>query len=137
MRLVWPFLLLSCGGQIAGPSDAASGTDASGTDAAKDAPTVTEGGPPSDCVAHGGEICTDARWMLCPFGYEPVSQTEHYGCGFSDGWCCKPAPASPCTQSGTGNCIDSCGSISSSGCWIISVSLGCETGKVCCADGCD
>jgi hypothetical protein len=89
----------------------------------------------SECEEAGG-FCTEARWVLCPPGYEPIDPGPHHGCGDSGGtagWCCVVAPPSECSASGTGNCIaaESC-----TGCWA-PVDLDCEEGRVCCQDICD
>jgi hypothetical protein len=92
--------------------------------------------PPPTCAALGG-FCTRYRWDACPAHYEPTAEgTGHLDCGSSSssGWCCVPAPSSPCSDTGAGNCVlgESC-----SGCWkAASGAPACETGRVCCVDNC-
>jgi len=86
------------------------------------------------CAAAGGSLCTDMRWRICPKGFEPVSATDHYGCGTFDGWCCRPAPPSACASSGLGNCLPTC----PIDCWqpVTDPSLTCDGSRKCCRDVC-
>lgn len=114
-----------------------------------DASKPPEAGPPHDaqpdtgipttkaCKNAGGVLCTDARWLLCPAGYEPVGEGDgHFNCGqTNDGWCCQEAPPSSCSASGSANCIPG----SCTGCFdnAPDQSLACEQGRACCVDICD
>lgn len=86
------------------------------------------------CSAAGGSICTDFRWNICPKGFEPVSEKEHYACGTSQGWCCRPAPPSSCASSGIGNCLTTC----PLDCWqpVSDSTLTCDGARKCCRDVC-
>ena len=89
------------------------------------------------CKNAGGVVCTDARWLLCPAGYEPVAEGDgHFNCGkTNDGWCCQPAPTSSCSQSGSANCVPG----TCKGCFgpAPDPSLTCEADRSCCIDICD
>lgn len=148
------------------PFDAAAWVDGgagstSSPDAAADASMPPEAAPPMDsgtkpeaaphgdaapdtgvpttksCKNAGGVLCTDARWLLCPAGFEPVAEGDgHFNCGMTnEGWCCQPAPPSSCSQSGAANCIPG----TCSGCFddAPDPSLTCEPGRSCCVDVCD
>jgi hypothetical protein len=89
------------------------------------------------CTAQGGALCTEARWVLCPIGFEPTSAGDgHFNCGTTqEGWCCVAAPVSTCSMSGAGNCVvNAC-----TGCFspVSDTSLTCEDGRACCVDMCD
>lgn len=86
------------------------------------------------CAAAGGSFCTSFRWNICPAGFEPVSSTDHYACGTASGWCCRPAPASPCAASGQGNCLATC----PIDCWqpVTDTTLTCDGARKCCRDTC-
>lgn len=114
-------------------------TLADATDSAVDAPSdvvVPETGATltAQCSAAGGVLCTSFRWNICPKGFEPVSSTDHYGCGTADGWCCRPAPPSACASSGIGNCLPTC----PIDCWqpVTDTSLTCDGTRKCCRDVC-
>lgn len=103
--------------------------------AASDTPVPDSGTALSvACAAAGGSLCTDMRWRICPKGFEPVSPTDHYGCGTYDGWCCRPAPPSACASSGLGNCLPTC----PLDCWqpVTDPSLTCDGSRKCCRDVC-
>lgn len=89
---------------------------------------------PAACAAAGG-FCSRNRWSICPAHYEPAAEgTGHLDCP-SSGWCCVPAPSSPCSDQGTGNCVVG---TSCSGCWSSAPGApSCENGRVCCVDICD
>jgi hypothetical protein len=93
----------------------------------------TETAPPA-CAAAGGS-CSPFRWQTCPKHYEPSDQgTGHLDCP-NTGWCCVPAPSSPCSDNGAGNCVvgNAC-----TGCWFSAPNTpACETGRVCCVDMCN
>ncbi|MBL8717119.1 MAG: hypothetical protein JNL79_14045 [Myxococcales bacterium] len=86
------------------------------------------------CSAAGGVLCTAFRWNICPAGFEPVSSTDHLGCGTAGGWCCRPAPPSPCAASGLGNCLPTC----PLDCWqpVTDTTLTCDGARKCCRDVC-
>jgi hypothetical protein len=88
----------------------------------------------AECGAAGGTLCTEYRWRICPAGFEPVSSTDHYACGKAGGWCCRPAPTSPCAASGLGNCIPTC----PLDCWqpVTDTTLTCDGTRKCCRDVC-
>lgn len=88
----------------------------------------------AECSAAGGLLCTDFRWTICPKGFEPVSSADHFACGTAGGWCCRPAPVSPCAASGIGNCIPTC----PLDCWqpVTDTALTCDGTKKCCRDVC-
>lgn len=110
--------------------------DTGAVDAGKPDVSVPETGTAltSECSAAGGVLCTNFRWNICPAGFEPVSSTDHYACGTAGGWCCRPAPASPCASSGLGNCLPSC----PLDCWqpVTDTTLTCDGTKKCCRDVC-
>jgi hypothetical protein len=103
-----------------------------GNDGAQDLPGVEAAALPT-CGAAGG-VCSTYRWVLCPAHYEPVGLGDgHLDCR-SDGWCCVPAPPSPCSDESAGNCVpgDTC-----TRCWRAAPGApACETGRVCCVDNC-
>jgi hypothetical protein len=108
--------------------------DTGGTDIAIDkAGSDGEVAAPA-CVAAGG-TCSPSRWSICPAHYEPIGEgTGHLDCT-SAGWCCVPAPSSPCSDTGAGNCVvgDTC-----TGCWGEAPGApACEAGRICCVDMCD
>ncbi|MBI5532711.1 MAG: hypothetical protein HY898_08360 [Deltaproteobacteria bacterium] len=89
------------------------------------------------CAAQGGALCTNARWELCPIGFEPIAAGDgHFNCGMThDGWCCVAAPTSSCTMSGVANCVvNAC-----TDCFAPAPdkSLTCEPGRACCVDMCN
>ena len=88
----------------------------------------------SACSAAGG-FCSGARWVYCPIGYEHIAPGDpHRSCDM-DGWCCVPAPYSPCTASGSATCV---AGTACTGCWADDpAGLECEAGRVCCIDICD
>jgi hypothetical protein len=91
------------------------------------------GSETSACTAAGG-FCSPSRWQICPAYREPIGQGDgHLDCR-NNGWCCVPAPSSPCSDQGAGNCVvgDAC-----TGCWHAAPNTpACETGRVCCVDNC-
>jgi hypothetical protein len=113
-------------------------------EAAPDVPVIYDGPTPDTgthatkgCLAQGGVLCTEARWELCPAGFEPVAGADgHLNCGMShDGWCCQAAPVTSCSMSGQANCVvNAC-----TGCFAPSPdkSLACEPGRACCVDMCN
>lgn len=122
------------------PSGTASGSGGSGGGTGTG--TASGGGgqggasPHPECAAVSG-ICTDARWMLCPSGMEPVDPDPNQDCpgdGGTQGWCCVDAPPSTCSDDSSGNCIvgSTC-----DGCWADVPNYDCEYGRVCCQDICD
>jgi len=123
-----------------GPVDASKPPEAGSPPEAgpqKDAQPDTGIPTTKSCSAAGGVLCTDARWLLCPAGYEPVAQGDgHFNCGkTNEGWCCQPAPPSSCSASGTANCVPG----SCKGCFgpAPDPSLTCEADRSCCIDICD
>lgn len=124
-------------------ADASTPPDASTHDA-QDAMPYYDGPVPDtgahatkSCTSAGGLLCTEARWELCPIGFEPVAAGDgHFNCGYThDGWCCQPAPMSSCTMSGAANCVPN----ACTGCFAPSPnsSLQCEPGRACCVDMCN
>jgi hypothetical protein len=116
--------------------DGALGSDAGGDGAATSIDTreAGQGATPPACAAAGG-FCTRQRWTTCSAHYEPVGDGGgHLDCARS-GWCCVPAPSSPCSDSGSGNCVVG---TSCAGCWSAAPGTpACESGRVCCVDICD
>lgn len=113
-------------------SDGATSLDLGAIDTAVDEPGSETAAP--GCVAAGG-ACSPSRWQICPAHYEPIDQgTGHLDCP-GGGWCCVPAPSSPCSDQGAGNCVvgDTC-----TGCWAPAPNApACESGRVCCIDMCN
>lgn len=113
-----------------------SSADSAAIDTGKPDVSVPETGTAltTECSAAGGVLCTNFRWNICPAGFEPVSSTDHYACGTAGGWCCRPAPASPCASSGLGNCLPTC----PIDCWqpVTDTTLTCDGTKKCCRDVC-
>jgi hypothetical protein len=129
-----------------GDTDAAADADADAdvpveaeAEAGADADADADGGDvtPPNCAALGG-TCTDARWSICAAHFEPAAGDGHQDCSGSTGmggWCCVPAPASACSDSGAGNCVEG---TSCTGCWFPAEGTpACEAGRVCCVDYCD
>jgi hypothetical protein len=112
--------------------DGATSLDLGELDTSTDKPGSETAAP--GCAAAGG-TCSPSRWEICPKRYEPIDQgTGHVDCPI-DGWCCVPAPSSPCSDQGAGNCVvgDSC-----TGCWAPAPGTpACESGRVCCVDMCN
>jgi len=121
-------------------TDTADATSVDAADSALDVPGDAVFVPDTgtaltgECGAAGGAVCTEYRWRICPIGFEPVSSTDHYGCGKADGWCCRKAPTSPCAASGLGNCIPTC----PLDCWqpVTDTTLTCDGTRKCCRDVC-
>ena len=111
--------------------DGATKLDLGSIDTANDTPDSETAAPA--CAAAGGS-CTPRRWEICPAHYEPIGEgTGHLDCP-GEGWCCVPAPSSPCSDEGLGNCVvgDAC-----TGCWAPAPNApACETGRTCCIDNC-
>jgi hypothetical protein len=111
--------------------DGATSLDVGAVDSTIDQPS-SEAATPA-CVAAGG-TCSPARYEICPAHYEPIDQgTGHLDCP-NNGWCCAPAPPSPCSDQDVGNCVvgDTC-----TGCWAPAPSTpACESGRICCVDNC-
>jgi hypothetical protein len=101
--------------------------------------STPDGGPPlpAACSAAGGVFCTRMPGEQCPGGSEVAGGADP-SLGCSGGWCCVPAPASPCSSAGMGTCIpNTCG-----GCYRPLTTpdggvLDCEQGRVCCINICD
>ncbi len=88
------------------------------------------------CTTQGG-FCSGGISLPCPAGYEPLSASAHRHCD-ANGWCCIPAAYSPCSESGTGNCMPavSC-AMAEDGCWTDPAApLECEAYRVCCENAC-
>ncbi|MFH1130225.1 MAG: hypothetical protein V1754_02755 [Pseudomonadota bacterium] len=101
-----------------------------------DGPRVDAPVTPPGCKAAGG-TCTEARWVICGVGLEPVDPDPHRDCGSGSsiaGWCCVPAPTSTCSSDPGGNCVVG---TACTGCWGTVAGLTCEAGRVCCSDICD
>jgi hypothetical protein len=120
-----------------GREDAPFSLDTARIDLAIDRREASGDATPPACAAAGG-FCTRYAWESCPAHYEPTALEEgHLDCSGSSGnaWCCVPAPSSPCSDTGAGNCLvgDTC-----TGCWAEAPSApACEAGRVCCMNICN
>ncbi len=120
-----------------GPDASVDGAITSLDGGGLDAATIPDVGPDATsaaCATVGG-TCTPNRWTTCPARYEPAGEGNGRLDCPSSGLCCVPAPSSPCSDTGKGNCVvgDTC-----TGCWSPAAGApACEPGRVCCVDMCD